>query len=69
MSTAKNIAELIANKDFASQLIGHEETQKFQSEYRSLLQKGLIKKKKYNIAPINVIGASTPGQTKFKIYI
>jgi hypothetical protein len=69
MSISKRIAELAANKDFASQLTGHEETQRFQDEYRSLLQKGLIKKKKYNIAPINVIGASTPGQTRFKIYI
>lgn len=40
-----------------------------QREYHRQLAQGLVTKREYNLAPVNVLGVSIPGQTTFKINI
>lgn len=67
MSISAGIENLVSDKEIATQLAGFQACQQFQQAYSRLLQEGIIHKRQYNLAPVNVLGASIPGQTTYQL--
>lgn len=67
MSIADQIEAMRSNQTLKEQLTGIQDLTAAQDEYKKLLEQGLIHKKEYNLAPINILGTSLPGQTTYKI--
>ena len=69
MSIAMQFEALIANKKLETKLAAVQDLGKFQDQYNRMVVDGLIKKKEYNLAPVNVLGAAIPGQTTYRVTI
>ncbi|MBU3697280.1 hypothetical protein [Dechloromonas sp.] len=67
MSITAEIEMLVSDNQIATQLAGFQNVQEFQQVYSQMLQEGLIHKRQYNLAPVNVLGATIPGQTTFRV--
>lgn len=67
MSITAEIEQLVSDNQIATQLAGFQHIQEFQQVYSQMLEEGLIQKREYNLAPVNVLGAIIPGQTTFRV--
>lgn len=69
MNIATQFESLTANKDLAEKLAVVQDLKQFQDQYKRMVVDGLIQKKEYNLAPVNVLGAAIPGQTTYRFTI
>ena len=67
MSVTAEFECLIADNELAAKLATVQNLQHFQQFYTKMLEDGLVQKRSYNLAPINVLGASIPGQTTYRV--
>lgn len=67
MSITEVVERLRQNEQLIEQLNALQRMDRLQSTYLHELDQGLFKKRGYNLAPVNVLGASIPGQTTYKI--
>lgn len=67
MDIAKQFEQLVTNSDLEARLASIQDIRAFQEQYRKLVVDGVITKRSYDLAPVNVLGASIPGQTTFKL--
>lgn len=61
MSVTKRVENLVINAKL------DESTEKFQRQYNYMLEQGLIQRKGYNLANLNVIGHKTPSTSHSNI--
>ncbi|MHB1403431.1 MAG: hypothetical protein ACYCWB_13625 [Thiobacillus sp.] len=69
MSIAQEFEMLVTDKDLAEKLAAVQDLKQFQDQYTRMIADGLIQKKEYNLAPVNVLGVAIPGQTTYRVSI
>lgn len=67
MSIAAEIERLVSDNQIANQIAGFQNARQFQVAYLQMLQEGIVQKREYNLAPVNVLGANIPGQTTYQV--
>lgn len=66
MSITAEFERLIADNDLKEKLAVVQDLQGFQQFYNKMREDGLVQKRQYSLAPVNVLGTNIPGQTTYR---
>jgi hypothetical protein len=69
MSITSEFEVLIADNELMTKLATIQNLQQFQELYKQMLGNGLVQKRQYNLAPVNVLGTQIPGQTTYRVVL
>lgn len=67
MSISDEFARLVDDRQLQQNLKDVQNLEGHQQMYSKLLAEGLIQKRHYSLAPVNVLGTNIPGQTTYQV--
>lgn len=67
MSISDEFAQLVDDRQLQQKLKDVQNLEGHQRMYSKLLAEGLIQKRHYSLAPVNVLGTNIPGQTTYQV--
>ena len=67
MTLTAGIELLTKNKELEGKCAAVQDLRKFQEQYNRMVADGIVQKRPYSLAPVNVLGAAIPGQTRYRV--